>query len=93
MNNDTLLKPGDQIRIRKDIIYEDKQYKMYHDEYNTNSYVKGMAEPGSLITIIDIAKYDNYMIKNDCNKTDIFSYTDEMFDPETIKMLLDMSNE
>ena len=51
-----------------------------------------MAKPGSLITIIDIAKYNNYLIKNDCNKTDIYGYTDEMFDPETIKMLLDMSN-
>ena len=92
MNYDTLLKPGDQIRIRKDIIYSNKQYKMYHDEDSHNSYMKEMADPGSLITIIDVTAYDQYMIKTDCDKTDIFAYTDEMFDPETIKILLDTGN-
>jgi hypothetical protein len=66
---------------------------MYHDEYNTNSYVREMAKPGSLITIDSISKYDDYRIKNNFSGTDIFGYTDEMFDPETIKMLLDVSNE
>jgi hypothetical protein len=84
---ETLLKPGDMIRIRNDID-EDTSYSMILDPDNKNNWIeKEMAKPNELVTIERINK-GQYKIKNEHNRINLWDYTDEMFDQETIRLLI-----
>ena len=84
---ETLLKPGDMIRIRNDID-EDTFYSMILDPDNKNNWIKTeMAKPNELVTI-DRINEGQYKVKNKYNKIDMWDYTDEMFDQETIRLLI-----
>ena len=89
---ETLLKPGDMIRIRKDI-NEYEQYYMILDTENKNSWVESMAGPGSLVTIKRITEDGQYITDysndNEFGIEEYWNYTDEMFDPEMISLLLE----
>jgi hypothetical protein len=89
---ETLLKPGDMIRIRSDI-QEDVNYCMKLDIENKNSWVDSMAGPGDLVTIIRITNDGQYITDysddDECGIEDYWLYTDEMFDPELISLLLE----
>ena len=89
---ETLLKPGDMIRIREDI-NDYELYCMILDTGNKNSWVDSMAGPGSLVTIIKITNDGQYITDysddNECGIKEYWNYTDEMFDPEMLSMLLE----
>jgi hypothetical protein len=93
---DTLLKPGDIIRIRNDI-EEGISYKMLNDTSIKNSWInEDMLPAGTLVEIINIAN-DQYIVHSIDKAAksysdiddDFWLYTDEMFDPEMIRLLLD----
>jgi hypothetical protein len=93
---DTLLKPGDIIRIRNDI-EEGIPYKMFNDASTKNSWIdEDMLSAGTLVEIVDIAN-DQYVVHSIDKAAksysdiddDFWLYTDEMFDPEMIRLLLD----
>ena len=95
-NMETLLKPGDMIRIRDDI-KTSTPYKMLNDDSTRNSWLdEDMLPAGTLVKIVDISS-NQYIVhsidkvaKSFSNMDDEFwLYTDEMFDPEMIKLLLD----
>ena len=92
---DTLLKPGDMIRIRDDIKI-DTSYKMLNDDSTKNSWLnEDMLPAGTLVEIVNIS--NNQYVVRSIDKVDKSSniddefwlYTDEMFDPEMIRLLLD----
>ena len=93
---DTLLKPGDMIRIRDDI-KTDTSYKMLNDDSTKNSWInEDMLPAGTLVEIVNIS--NNQYIVHSIDKVaksfsdiddEFWLYTDEMFDPEMIKLLLD----
>jgi hypothetical protein len=84
---ETLLKPGDMIRIRNDID-EDTFYSMILEPNNKNYWIEEeMAKPNELVTISSISK-GQYKVRNKYNKLDMWNYTDEMFDQETIRLLI-----
>ena len=89
---ETLLKPGDMIRIREDINDYDP-YCMILDTENRNSWVDSMAGPGALVTIKRITENGQYITdySNDkeCGIEGFWNYTDEMFDSEMLSMLLE----
>ena len=98
MEERTLLKVGDIIRIRDDI-KENIRYRMKLDPKLNNSWVGTyMASAGTLVQIIDIS-FEQYIvipadnsIKEGSAEYDNFifwSYTDEMFDPLMIQVLLE----
>ena len=88
----TLLEPGDMIRIRKDI-KEDMSYKMIFNSDSSNSYIKHMAKPGELIKIRTITTFGQYKIESKTSKyAELWDYTDEMFDPESIQLILENKN-
>jgi hypothetical protein len=88
---ETLLKPGDMIRIRKDI-NEDDDYHMILSKdslQDVNSWTKSMAPANSLVTIAAINIFGQYYILDNNDEEDVgWSYTDQMFDPETLDFLL-----
>ena len=90
---ETLLKPGDMIRIRNDI--EDyMDYSMIFDSDNKNSWIcSAMAAPGTLVTIQRIADCGQYITDysrdEDCKIEGFWNYTDEMFDPDMLSILLE----
>lgn len=93
---DTLLKPGDIIRIRNDI-EEGISYKMLNDISIKNSWIdEDMFPAGTLVEIVNIAN-DQYVVHSIDKAAksysdiddDFWLYTDEMFDPEMIRLLLD----
>ena len=89
---ETLLKPGDMIRIREDI-QESVDYYMKLDTGNKNSWVDSMAGPGDLVTIIKITNDGQYITDysndNECGIKEYWNYTDEMFDPDMLLILLE----
>jgi len=92
----TLLKPGDMIRIRDDI-GEGITYKMYNDASIGNSWIEeDMISPGTLVEIKDISN-GQYIVqsiepKKESSKSleseDFWLYTDGMFDPDLLNMLV-----
>ena len=78
---ETLLQPGDKVKIREDIRNK-KKYKMKtnnrEDMYISNS----MVDPGTIVTIKKIV-HNTYRLEEEslCN------YTDEMFEPDLIEFL------
>lgn len=91
----TLLKPGDMIRIRDDI-KTGTLYKMLNDDSTGNSWLdEDMLPAGTLVKIVDISS-NQYIVHSIDKVAKSFSdmddefwlYTDEMFDPEMIKLLL-----
>ena len=78
---ETLLQPGDKIKIREDIKHNHR-YKMKtnnrEDMYISNS----MVDPGTIVTIKNIV-HDTYRLEEEslCN------YTDEMFELDLIEFL------
>lgn len=98
MEEKTLLKVGDIIRIRSDI-KENIRYRMKLDPESNNSWIGAyMAGAGTLVKIIDMS-FEQYIvipadnsIKEGSAEYDNFifwSYTDEMFDPLMIHLLLE----
>ena len=88
---ETLLKPGDMIRIREDI-NDYESYCMILDTRNKNSWVDSMAGPGSLVTIKRITDNGQYITDYSDDEYGIeeyWNYTDEMFDSEILSMLLE----
>ena len=90
---ETLLKPGDMIRIRNDI-NEQHQYRMILNSDNKNSWIYSvMAAPGTLVTIQGIADCGQYITDysrdEDCKIEGFWNYTDEMFDPDMLSILLE----
>lgn len=91
---ETLLKPGDMIRIRKDI-GPDVSYKMINNNRVSNSWIEDeMLPPGTLVEIVDIAQ-EQYVVhsldikRNKYTYDDEFwLYTDQMFDPDMLDMLV-----
>ena len=93
---ETLLKPGDMIRIRDDI-KASTLYKMLNDDSTSNSWInEDMLPAGTLVEIVDISS--NQYIVHSIDKVaksysdmddEFWLYTDEMFDPEMIRLLLD----
>ena len=93
---DTLLKPGDMIRIRDDI-KRNTSYKMLNDDSTINRWLnEDMLPAGTLVEIVDISS--NQYVVHSIDKVDksysamddeFWLYTDEMFDPEMIRLLLD----
>jgi hypothetical protein len=93
---ETLLKPGDMIRIRKDI-GEGITYKMYNDASIGNGWIKeDMISPGTLVEIKDISN-GQYIVQsiepkkaysNFLESEDFWLYTDGMFDPNLLNMLI-----
>lgn len=87
---ETLLKPGDIIRIRKDI-REDEGYCMILDSSNKNSWINEMAPAEELVTIISITEDGQYTVDycEDEDFREFWHYTDQMFDPEILLILLE----
>ena len=90
----TLLEPGDMIRIRDDI-KENTDYRMILDNNNINSWIEDeMAPAGTLVVITNITLDGQYQIDYDHDMYDFnydpefWNYTDEMFDPELVCLLL-----
>ena len=94
----TLLKPGDIIRIREDI-KPSVDYKMIFNEKIVNTWIQDdMLLGGTLVEIIDI-HHGQYRVKSFNEKVnssqylyeqdDFWLYTDQMFDPEMIQILLE----
>ena len=93
---ETLLKPGDMIRIREDIKIN-TLYKMLNDESTENSWINEYMFPaGTLVKIVNISS-NQYVVHSTDKAAKSFSdmdddfwlYTDEMFDPEMISLLLE----
>ena len=92
---ETLLKPGDMIRIRDDI-EEGISYCMILDNETTNSWIdEDMLPAGTLVKIINISSGQyvvnaiDYVHKKDSNLGDDFwLYTDQMFDPESLALII-----
>lgn len=84
---DTLLKPGDMIRIRDDI-EEGIEYSMINNPDVEDVYTDEMVEPGGLIEIYEITKDGKYHITSEIDYDYVFSYTDRMFDIETLSYYL-----
>ena len=94
----TLLQPGDMIRIRNDIS-EAVEYHMILNTTSVNGWVKyEMAPAGKLITIKEVTDNGQYYVHYDSTdkekekrfcSMDFWHYTDEMFDPESIQILLE----
>lgn len=92
----TLLKPGDMIRIRDDI-GEGITYKMYNDFSIGNGWIEeDMISPGTLVEIKDISN-GQYIVQsiepkrkssNFLESEDFWLYTDEMFDPNLLEILM-----
>ena len=92
----TLLKPGDMIRIREDI-KEGINYKMFNDNDIKNSWIKeDMLPAGTLVEIVNIS-HKQYVVNaideiyrpySDIDD-EFWLYTDEMFDPELLVLLLE----
>lgn len=77
----TLLQPGDKVKIREDIKHQHK-YKMKtnnrEDMYLSNS----MVDPGTMVTIKNVVHNTYRLVEESlCN------YTDEMFEPDLIEFL------
>lgn len=89
---ETLLKPGDMIRIREDI-QEDVGYYMKLDTGNKNNWIDSMAGPGVLVTITRITENGQYITDysydDEYGIEGFWNYTDEMFDSEMLSMLLE----
>lgn len=94
--NRTLLKVGDEITIRNDI--EDyKDYSMILNSESTNTYVRRrMINPGTLVRIVEIDGNGQYRVidcskkSNHANNNDTYwSYTDLMFDPELLQIIIE----
>lgn len=89
---ETLLKPGDMIRIRDDID-EHIEYKMILSNNNKNSWVPSMAKPGALVTIQNISQNGQYITDHshdrDFDIDGFWLYTDEMFDPLMLCLLIE----
>jgi hypothetical protein len=94
----TLLKPGDIIRIREDI-KPSVDYKMIFNEKITNTWIQDdMLLGGTLVEIKDI-HHGQYRVESFNEKAnfsqhiydqdDFWLYTDQMFDPEMIQILLE----
>ena len=98
---ETLLKPGDMIRIRKDI-KQSISYKMLNDKELNNTWIKkDMLPPETLVEIINISS-GQYVVRplDKINRDleyivedDFWLYTDEMFDPEMLAMLTNLAIE
>ncbi len=92
---ETLLKPGDMIRIREDI-EEGTSYRMILDQETANSWIADdMLPAGTLVKIISISSNQyivsavNYKHNSDSLVDDDFwLYTDQMFDPTSIGFLI-----
>lgn len=102
MEEKTLLKVGDIIRIRSDI-KENIRYRMKLNPKLDNLWIGAyMADAGTLVQIVDIS-FEQYIvipadnsIKEGSTEYDNFifwSYTDEMFDPLMIQILLEDRHE
>lgn len=93
----TLLNVGDIIRIREDI-KEDEVYNMVLNTNEANNWVDEMLPAGTLVEITKVL-HGQYrvreIIENDNKKTDsslpedFWTYTDTMFDPELLTILLE----
>ena len=94
--NRTLLKVGDEITIRNDI-ENLKSYSMILNSESTNTYIrKRMIEPGTLVRVVEIDANNQYRVidcsrdPNDTNNNEVYwSYTDLMFDPELLQIILE----
>ena len=89
----TLLKPGDMIRIRKDIKEDENYYMILSDRNNwknSNTWTKSMAPANTLITVTSINQYGQYLIDYVAqgNEDLGWNYTDQMFDPEMLEVIL-----
>ncbi len=91
---ETLLKPGDMIRIREDI-EEGKTYRMILNKESKNSWIaENMLPAGTLVKIVNISS-GQYVVnsvdyKHDDKSDDEFwLYTDQMFDPTSICFLIE----
>ena len=93
---ETLLKPGDMIRIRKDI-KQSTTYKMLNNDKIGNTWIEDdMLPPGTLVEITDISG-GQYLVRSldKLNRSpkyfeedDFWLYTDQMFDPDMLIMLI-----
>ena len=90
----TLLRPGDMIRIRKDIS-QGVSYGMLNDDKITNSWIEDdMLPPGTLVEIVDIIQGQYVVHALDFRRSkytyddDFWLYTDQMFDPDMLIMLI-----
>ena len=93
---ETLLKPGDMIRIREDI-KQSVTYRMLNNDKIGNTWIKDeMLPPGTLVEIMDVSE-GQYIVKHldKLNRNykylendDFWLYTDQMFDPEMLIMLV-----
>lgn len=91
---ETLLKPGDMIRIRKDID-PGVSYKMINNNRASNSWIEDeMLPPGTLVEIVDIAQGQYVVHSLDIKRNkytyddEFWLYTDQMFDPDMLDMLV-----
>ena len=82
---ETLLQPGDKIRIRSDI----KELTIYNmkigdegDSFVFNSSHVQTVKPGQMVTIKRI-RHGKYVLEEE----GFFNYTDEMFEPDVIEFL------
>lgn len=92
----TLLKPGDMIRIREDI-QQGINYRMFNDNTIKNGWIEeDMLPAGTLVKIVNIS-HKQYVVNaidevarpySDIDD-DFWLYTDEMFDPELLVLLLE----
>ena len=82
---ETLLQPGDKIRIRSDI-KEQTRYLMKignkGDMFVLNSHMIDTVKPGQMVTIKRI-RHGKYVLEEE----EFFNYTDEMFEPDVIEFL------
>jgi hypothetical protein len=93
---ETLLKPGDMIRIREDI-QQCTTYKMINDSDIGNTWIEeDMLPAGTLVEIVNISKgqyivkrLDESEEKDEYFDDDFWLYTDQMFDPEMLIMLME----
>ena len=93
---ETLLKPGDMIRIREDI-QQYTTYKMINDSDIGNTWIEeDMLPAGTLVEIVNISKgqyivkrLDESKEKDEYLDDDFWLYTDQMFDPEMLIMLME----
>lgn len=91
---ETLLKPGDMIRIRKDIS-QGVSYRMLNDDEIANSWIEeDMLPPGTLVEIVDVTQGQyvvhalDFKISKYTHDDDFWLYTDQMFDPDMLIMLI-----
>lgn len=89
-NYDTLLKPGDAIRIRKDIKYDSDEYYMLSGNLDAHDlFIEDMGSPGELVVIESINNNGFYRIIDKEGNPSLYTYTDSMFDTELINILLE----